>query len=78
MRQINLCVCRSGILTNECDSFILLLMPLVFGGESMPRQGLGKERVVQEAAALIEEKGLDDFSMGGAGKAAECKNSFPV
>lgn len=30
----------------------------------MPRQGLGKERIVQEAVELIEENGLAGFSMG--------------
>ena len=41
----------------------------------MPRQGLGKERVVQEAAALIEEKGLDDFSMGELAKRLNVKTA---
>ena len=60
----------------EMNSFCLLsidkLMPLVYivtngvskEGDRVPKQGLSKESVVQAAIQLIEEKGIDQFSMG--------------
>ena len=57
------------------SSFCLLsidkLMPLVYivtngvskEGDRVPKQGLSKESVVQAAIRLIEEKGIDQFSM---------------
>lgn len=35
---------------------------------SVPRQGLGKEKVVQAAVELIEENGLARFSMAELAK----------
>ncbi|MBE5040172.1 TetR/AcrR family transcriptional regulator [Oscillospiraceae bacterium DSM 107454] len=46
-----------------------------FGDGDMPRQGLGKERVVQAAVALIEEKGISQFSMGKLAKRLNVKTA---
>lgn len=39
----------------------------------MPRQGLGKESILQAAMALIEEKGIAQFSMGELAKRLNVK-----
>ena len=39
----------------------------------MPRQGLGKESILQAAIALIEEKGIAQFSMGELAKRLNVK-----
>ncbi|HJA94456.1 MAG TPA: TetR/AcrR family transcriptional regulator [Candidatus Eisenbergiella merdipullorum] len=41
----------------------------------MPRQGLGKERIVQEAVELIEENGLAGFSMGELARSLNVKTA---
>ena len=57
-----------GIDRNRGESVYYKLMQLVYGGEFVPRQGLCRERVVEAAVALIEERGAERFSMGELAK----------
>ena len=57
-----------GIDRNRGESVYYKLMQLVYGGEFVPRQGLCRERVVEAAVALIEERGVERFSMGELAK----------